>query len=164
LLEAAGEWIQALAVVRAEREAATEFQAVFGEVLRLEGLRDQDTMRWHALVGFVLSWAVRRRPGQERAQLWEAARDSQAEAAHREEMRNMSETIEQTWEQELLAEGEARGQLRNSRQLLRELLEEKFGTLPEALAQRIEKMQDLERLRRGVHQLMHIRELAELDL
>jgi hypothetical protein len=161
LLDAAGEWIQALAVVRAERGEVEEFRAVFTEVLRrLEGLREQETVRWHALVGFVLSWAVRRRPGRERSQLWEAARDSQAAAAHREEMRTLSETIEQTWEQELLAEG----QLREDREILRELLEDRFGTLPEALARRIEQTQDATRLRQCIRQVSHLRELADLDL
>jgi hypothetical protein len=92
--------------------------------------------------------------------LWEAARDSQAEAAHREEIRTMSETIEQTWEQELLAEGE----LRTRRQILRELIEDRFGSVPESLALRIEQTQDPERLRQCIRQVWHVRELAELPL
>jgi hypothetical protein len=161
LLDAAGEWIQALAVVRSEREETAAFQAVFAEVLRrLEDLREQDTVRWHALVGFVLSWAMRRRPGRERPQLWEAARDSQRDATRREEMRNMSETIEQTWEQEMLAEGK----LREDRAILRELLEDRFGPLPEILAQRIEQAHDSERLRQCIRQVSRIQELADLNL
>jgi Putative transposase, YhgA-like len=161
LLEAAGAWIQALAVLRAERDGEAEFEAVFAEVLRrLEGLREQEAVRWHALVGFVLSWAVRRRPGQERQKLWETARDSQSEAAHREEIREMSETIEQTWEQELLAEGG----LRNCQRNLRLVLRERFGAVPEALDQRIEQIRDLERLENGIRQALHIQDVAELEL
>jgi hypothetical protein len=161
LLNAVGEWMQALAVVRAEREDVASFRAVFSAVLqRLEGLREQDPVRWHALVGFVLSWALRRRPGRERSELWAAARDSQAEMAHREEMRTMSETIEQTWEQEMIAEGKLSG----LREALQELLAEKFGPLPDSVIRRIEQTRDPERLRRCIRQVSHIEELAEVDL
>jgi len=44
------------------------------------------------------------------------------------------------------------------------LLEARFGALPEALTEKIEQTQDLERLRRCIHQLFHIQQLAELDL
>ena len=43
----------------------------------------------------------------------------------------MSETIEQTWEQEVFAEGETRGRLTEARENLRWLLERRFGTIPE---------------------------------
>jgi hypothetical protein len=131
---------------------------------RLEELREPETVRWHTLVGFVLSWAVRRRPGRERPQLWEAARASQAEAAHREEMRTLSETIEQTWEQELLAEGETRGRLREARENLRWLLERRFGALPEALAKRIEQSEDLARLQGCIRLALDIASPEDLDL
>jgi hypothetical protein len=85
LLEKAGEWLAALAVVRAEREDAEAFRQVFTRVLaRLENLSEHETVRWHDLVWFVLSWALRRRPGQEREQLLETARSSQADAIHQE--------------------------------------------------------------------------------
>ena len=61
----------------------------------------------------------------------------------------MSETIEQTWEQELLAMGEARGKVEGRliacKENLRALLEERFGPLPLELGERIEATTDLER-------------------
>lgn len=97
LLAQAGEWLASLAVVRAEREEAEAFRAVFAEVLRrLEGLSERETVRWHDLLWFVLSWGPRRRPAREREPLLEAARTSQVDVSHREELQRMSETIEQT--------------------------------------------------------------------
>jgi hypothetical protein len=72
----------------------------------------------------------------------------------------MSETIVRTWPEELLAEG----QLREARAILRELLEDRFGSLPEALVRRIEQTQDSARLRQAIRQVLHIKELADLDL
>jgi hypothetical protein len=59
LLAATGEWLTALAVVRAERENAEAFRALFTEVLRrLETLSEREPVRWHDLLWFVLSWAL----------------------------------------------------------------------------------------------------------
>ena len=76
----------------------------------------------------------------------------------------MSETILQSRDQEMLAQGEALGLLRARREDLRALLEERFGPLPEALVERIEATEDLERLRGAVRQIMHIQSPDKLDL
>jgi predicted transposase YdaD len=153
------------------------FRDVFAAVLRrLEALSESERMRWHDLLWFVLSWALRRRPGEEREGLLETARSSQMELKHREEVAQLSETVVETWEQELLArgeargraEGEARGRAEGEAQGLREsvqlLLEEKFGPLPEALVAEIGAMEDTERLRRVVRQVVHLNSLDELAL
>jgi hypothetical protein len=181
LVQAAGEWLAALAVVRAERADPEVFREVFAAVLRrLEGLSESERMRWHDLLWFVLSWALRRRPGDEREGLLETARSSQMELKHREEVAELTETVVETWEQELLArgraegeargraEGEARGRAEGEAQGLREsvqlLLEARFGPLPQALATQIGAMEDAERLRRVVRQVVHLNSLDELAL
>jgi predicted transposase YdaD len=182
LLASAGEWLAALAVVRAEGEKeAQEFRAVFAAVLqRLEGLSDTDPVRWHDLLWFVLSWGLRRRPGREREQLLEAARTSQADVSHRLEVERMSETVDMSWNDEVFARGEARGEARGValgeargeargrvnayRESLRVGLEERFGPLPEAVAERLEALDDPERLRGLIRQAYRITDLAELDL
>jgi hypothetical protein len=101
-LRSAGEWMAAMAVVRAERAEEEAFRAVFASVLgRLEGLSEQEQVRWHDLLWFVLSWALRRRPSRERDEIFAAAEGSQAAVSHQEEIRRMSETIVETWEQEM---------------------------------------------------------------
>lgn len=102
LLQVMGEWLAALAVVRAERADEAAFREIFASVLRrLESLSEAERVRWHDLLWFVLSWGLRRRPGQERERLLEAAEGSQAVVAHREEVKRMSDIIVRTWEQEL---------------------------------------------------------------
>src|SRR5436309_6818569 len=97
LLQATGEWLAALAVVRAEGEAEAGFHAALTQVLRrLERISETETVRWQELLWFVLSWSLRRRPGEEREALVAAARESQSDVQHREEVRKMSEAIERT--------------------------------------------------------------------
>src|SRR5208283_570090 len=56
LLQSAGHWLPALAVVRAEGEESERFQAVLTEVLRrLASLHDTERPRWGELLRFVLS-------------------------------------------------------------------------------------------------------------
>ena len=76
----------------------------------------------------------------------------------------MSETIEWTWEQELLAEGESRGRLSEARANLRWLLERRFGTISETLTQRIDQSEDLTRLHDCIRVALDIASPAELNL
>jgi hypothetical protein len=167
LLEMAGEFLQALAVVRAERADAASFLAVFTEVVqRLESLSDRDTMRWHDLVRFVLSWGWQRRPEPELAALLAAAQASQADPRHREEVRAMGNALGQTLGERLWAEGRAEGraegELRSARDILRDLLVQRFGDLPEPIARRMETCADLQRLRAAIQQVYLIDSLDQL--
>ncbi|HJT76156.1 MAG TPA: Rpn family recombination-promoting nuclease/putative transposase [Gemmataceae bacterium] len=165
LLGAAGEWLQALAVVRAERAGRDEFWPVFEEALRrLAPLSERDKLRWQDLMWFLLSWAVRRRPGGERHELFATVVSHVENATVQEEIQTMSQQVMQDWEQEAFARGEARGAFRNAREILRDVLSERFGELPEALVQRIEAVEDLARLRAAIRQAVHIQSLDELQL
>jgi hypothetical protein len=125
-------------------------------------------MRWHELLWFVLSWALRRRPGREREALMHTARESQTQVADREEVARISEAIAETWEQELVARGvalgEARGQLQEARATLRVLLEDRFGALPAPLVAQIEAVGELERLRGAIRQSSKLAALSDLRL
>jgi hypothetical protein len=173
LLQAAGEWLVALAVVRGERVEEEAFRELLAAVLRrLEALSETERVRWHELLWFVLSWALRRRPGREREALMQTARESQTQVAHREEVARMSEAIAETWEQELVARGEARGvalgetrgQLQEARATLLMLLEDRFGELPAALVAQIEAVEELERLRGAIRQSPQLAALSDLRL
>ena len=76
----------------------------------------------------------------------------------------MSQTVQQTWEQWMLEQGEAKGKILAKRETLRDLLEERFGPLPEAVAQRVEAITDFDRLRALLRQVVHIQALDELQL
>ncbi len=161
LLAAPGEWLQAMAVIRVEEEGPEEFQRVFAEVMqRLEPLHEAERARWLNLMWFLLSWAVRRRPGEEREAILAATEARFRSVAIQQEVRNMAGMVGQRWEDEVFA----RGQLRMARANLRALLAERFGTLPEELIQRIETTNDVARLQAALLQVLRINAASELSL
>src|SRR5262249_31386538 len=139
-----------------------------GALRRLEGLYAEDRIRWHDLLWFILSWALRRRSGQERALLLETAASSQAEIARQKEIQAMSNAIGQTWEEELLARGEARGRTQGEllaiREALRSLLEDRFNLLPEVVVRQIEAAEDPAKLKAALRQVSKLNSLDELKL
>lgn len=171
LAESPAEWLAALAVPRAERTSSDRFQTLFRRVLqRIEPLAKNDAVRWHELLWFALSWAIRRRPGQERSDLLKVATESQSTVAGQQEVHRMSEIIEGSWEQELLARGEARGEAQGEargrvlsrRDDLRLLLEERFGPLPQQLLDRIDSIDDIEELGKLFRAALRVTSLDQL--
>lgn len=76
LLAASSPWLNALAVVRATGDEASRFRSVFAAAVeRLAGLAAPERMRWRDLMWMLISWALRRRPRQERTGLVEVALD-----------------------------------------------------------------------------------------
>jgi hypothetical protein len=76
----------------------------------------------------------------------------------------MSEVMGQTWEQEMLERGIVRGQIQEARRALQRLLAIRFGPLPETVVQRIQTVEDLERLRNAIDRVFQMTALAELEL
>src|SRR5437763_5622354 len=105
----------------------------------------------------VLTWAVWRRPKVEQSALLAVAGSNQTSAVRQKKVQTMTQTIAQA----LIAEGEANGQLRASRTLLRRLLAKKFGSVPDAVSQRIEAVADLERLQACVEQVVDMQTIDE---
>jgi hypothetical protein len=100
LEQSPGAWMSAMAVVRALEEEHEAFLRRYTRVLaRLEPLSGQDRLRWQDLLWVLFSYAVRRRPRAERDELFAAAVASHHEAALREEVRNMSQNVMETWDQ-----------------------------------------------------------------
>ena len=170
LLDAPGEWLKALAVVRATREDGEAFAAVFAEaVKRLEPLAASDKMRWQDLLWFALSWVVQRRGREERAPLLARTEASVNQVALREEIAAMSGAVIESWADEMKrlflaegrAEGEARGRLSAAREKLRVLLEEKFGALPAEIVQRVEALDDLARLDESFRRAIRVSRLED---
>jgi hypothetical protein len=161
LLNAAGEFMQTLAIVRVDHENRETYRTVYVDALRrLEPLSDRDKMRWRDLVMFLLSWGGQRRTKDEFQDLLDAATASQSDVAHRKEMNAMSSTAGQTWAQAMKEEGA----LRNCREILRAILEDQFGPLPDALVRRIEAASDLDRLKASVRQAARIAKLEDLQI
>jgi predicted transposase YdaD len=169
LLDSAEVWLRALAVVRAEEAEDAPFELIYGQVFkRFEELIGRQEVRRQDLIWFVISWALRRRPGSERERLLAIAIECQTSAKRKREIEAMAKTIEKTWEQELLAEGEARGEarglVRGRREDLRLVLQQRFGPLAPTVLQRIEAIDDPERLKSCFQQALDAATLAGVDL
>jgi Putative transposase, YhgA-like len=165
LLNSGMEWLQTLAVIRAESAEAVEFRAVYEEAVgRLGDLRGRDKVRWYDLMRIVLTWAAWRRPRAEQPALWAAVEASQADPEYRQEVRIMTQTAVEAWIEEGMAKGLAQGELLTSRKLLRELLEKQFGPLPTVLLEQIAGMNDAEKLQMAFRQALDLENLADLKL
>src|SRR5262245_12135410 len=173
LLASPGEWLKAMAVVRAERAERDVFTAVFAEALaRLEPLAERDKMRWQEMLWFLLSYAVQRRPDAERADLFTASLASHHAVTLKQEVQTMSEQVLETygeWSRRHFTaigreEGRQEGRLITLRALLRGLLEQRFGTLPQPLLDRIAAAEDADRLQAAVLRVHQVGSPDELTL
>lgn len=76
----------------------------------------------------------------------------------------MTQTIADTWREEGRAEGQAEGRLLAYRDALKRLLTLRFHSLPDEIAQRIDQVTDIERLKTAFEQAMLLNNPEELGL
>jgi hypothetical protein len=173
LLSSGDAWQETLAVLRAQGEEAAVFERVYVEAMRrLAPLAAQDHVRWYDLMRIILSWGLWRRPGPERQTLLAAARATQAEVNRQKEVGLMGQTIaESIWEEGRLkgqsegeVKGELMGELKALRRTLRQLLAERFGDVPQGVLQRIESINDVDRLTAAVIQVLHVATPEDLQV
>jgi hypothetical protein len=161
LLASTSEWLKALAVMRAEEAEPTVFRQVFAQAVRdLTALAAQDPVRWSDLMRMLLAWAFWRRPDAERDALVAEAVASQTDVERQQEIKTMTSK----WGPTLAEVSMAKGKLVAARTILRALLEDRFGTVPEALAQCIEATDDLERLQTAARQMYRVQSVGEITL
>jgi hypothetical protein len=152
-------------VVRAEREEGERFRGVLAEALRrIEGISDTEHVRWYELLHFLLSWAVRRRPGEERPEWQEAVVASQRSGRHRREVEQMAQVAWKTFEEEVQERGERQGELRARREDLLDLLLHRFGTVPDSVRNRITTSEDSEKLRLVLRRVLDVDSPEQLEL
>jgi hypothetical protein len=70
----------------------------------------------------------------------------------------------QTIAEHLMEQGEARGMVREARRIVRLLLEVRFGPLPEAVLQRIEACNEVEKLEEAGLSSPQLQKLDDLQL
>jgi hypothetical protein len=161
LLDSGAEWLQTLAVIRAQDEGTASFQAVFEEaLLRLEVVSGRDQVQWYDLVNIVLTWALWRRPPEERPALRAAAPATQANPVRKQEVQKVAQTIAES----LIEEGRVEGEVQALRRVLRAMLEDAFTTLPDALGQQIDALNDPQRLQAAVRRVPGLKKLEDLRL
>jgi hypothetical protein len=169
LLASGDAWQETLAVLRAQGAETADFQRVFAEaVRRLEEVAAQDQVRWYDLMRIVLSWGLWRRPRAERQNLVAAAQAAQSNVNRRKEVGLMGQTIaEAIYEEGLLkgrSEGETLGELKALRLMLRQLLARRFGTVPDALLERIDSTTDIARLTAAALEVANLTNPQDLPL
>ncbi len=121
-------------------------------------------MRWRDLMWMLISWAIRRRPYDERPRLVQVAMEYQPDPNSQEEVQTMSTTLGQTLEELAEQRGIERGELVASRRLLCRLLERQFGPVADELRQRIDQVEDLDRLEQAIMDCPGLNSLHELEL
>jgi Putative transposase, YhgA-like len=165
LLDSGEAWQQTLAVLRAQGAEPAAFERVYVEAMRrLEPLAAQDHVRWYDLMRIILSWALWRRPGAERPVLLAAAQATQADVNRQKEVGLMGQTIAESIWEEGWHKGLSKGELIAARRLLRKLLGERFGDVPDAVLQRIESAEDVDRLEAAALQVAHLATPEEIQI
>jgi hypothetical protein len=154
-LLAGGPLLQLLAVMRAIREDTPRFLAFYREAsTHVAALSDAEQVRWQELVQALLSYGVWRRPVADRESCIEAVR--QTNPRRNTEVTNMAKTIAEAWMDE--------GALRGARRMLRKYIEMRFGSIPEELAARMDRIEDLDRLEAALLQVHQVEKLEDLQL
>src|SRR5262249_30716418 len=110
----------------------------------------------------LLTWVYWRRSDAERDPLVAEAVASQTDQERKLEIQTMTSKWGPTLFEKALAKGKAEGQLLMARANLRALVENRFGAIPEVLAQRIEATTDLDRLQAALVQVLHAQSADEL--
>ena len=163
LLNAAEEWLQALAVVRVEEAGAADFREVFTQALhRLEALHDRNRVRWYDLLRLLLTWAAWRRPRTERDELMATASASQADATRRREVQNMGQTIAEAWIEQGRSEGRVEGNVEALRKTLLRLGRQRFGEPGEPIVAQVAVIGEVDRLESLTDRLLQVSSWQEL--
>lgn len=152
-------WLELMAVIRAEKAEAAEFEIVFRDAIQqLESLYGNDRVRWYDMLRLVLTWAVWRRPNDERQRWIGAAVDSQKVAAHKTEVKSMGKTIAEAW----LEEGETKGAARQTRKMIVKYGTKALGDPGQTIIASLESISDVERLERIYDKIDDAKSWAEL--
>lgn len=154
LLSGRAAFLQALTILKADDREPAEAEQLFAAVFRqLDPLHETGRVRWRELLGFLLGWALHRRPKAERPHWQSVAVQLQQTAERQREIEAMGQTIAQSLIEEGLQKGLQEGQVQHARRTLIRFGSRKFGTPPESVRQTIEQITDLDRLDRLTDQV-----------
>jgi hypothetical protein len=161
LLASTSEWLQALAVIRAEDAGAEEFRAVYNEaVRRLSALAGRDRVRWYDLLRIVLTWVLWRRPETEQQPLLQAAQESHTDIVWRREVQQMTNKLGETMPQRIQRET----RVETLRRTLLILLEDRFNAVSDEVRRRAEACIDPTKLETAIRRVSQVRGAEDLDL
>lgn len=154
-LLAGGPWMQLMTLMRVSGEEQAELERIFtAAVRRVNLIRDTDHVRWYDLLRMLLTYATWRRSRGEREALREIV--ERENPANHEEVKVMAQTAAEEYMLEAAT--------KEAKASLRAVLEERFGPVPETLAQELQITNDLDRLRGAVRRAVRAASLAEFQL
>ncbi len=144
LLSSTAFWLKSLAVLRAGTLPIEVFEETLPQfIAEVEALSETDSMRWHDLKRFVLSWCIKLRDASERERVFQIARQTDQTRHHQEH--NAMPTIYDS----LINEGIVIGRNAERRELLESVLQSKFGELPADIQDWIAEHEDSDVLRKA---------------
>lgn len=130
-------------LVRERKTSSAEFRALLRRAVQeLEKMSEADRSRWLELLSYVVALVYHGREGNEHEELREEIERSVQTDEHRQEVRDMGQTIAEA----LMEEGRKEEAVAARQQTLLRLLRKRFGILPKKTAARIETSQDIRRL------------------
>lgn len=145
----------ALRVLQAERVPRAEMERVLGEAMSgLEGLAKEQSGQWLRVAWYLVLFAFHRRGENDLVELIRE-RAQQSKFRQQKELATMGQTIAQR-----IAEQAAQQATRDA---LETVLVDRFGTLPEAIQQRLATT-DAETMRRWLKAALHAASLEEVGI
>jgi hypothetical protein len=177
LLTSDNNWVQMMAVLRAEDTDAATFKDIFTQAVnQVKKIKGVEEVRWYDLMRILLTWVYWRRPEAERPALLAEAENAQASVKRRTEVHHMANKLGPSFV-DLAVEkgqkmgekigkeiGEKIGELKNSRDILKTLLSDRFGRVPKKLQKEIDALEDVSRLHKAIRQVHKCASLSEFQL
>lgn len=156
LVTSAGDWLKALAVIRAEKEDVKTYEDVLLKVVTgLEELANRDHVRWHDLLSFIFGWIVQRRPTDEFEPLSRCVLSAESDRKHKQELSEMSTIVKGSFVDLAL-------QVR--RDDIITILEQRFGSVPSEIREKINAVEDAEHLKACLISVLSLESIDDLKL
>lgn len=152
-------WV--LRVIQKEDASKGEFAEALKEaVSNLDQLPEEDRNQWAKLMYYLVLLIFHRREKEEQPELISLVDETVKDNRRREEVVKMGRTAAQA----LIEEGEVRGALRTRQEDLLEFMQGKFGLIPQNIEHRIQAIQDVNRLKALIRNIIHANSIDELNI
>ncbi len=164
LLSSTAFWLKSLAVLRAGSLLIEVFEETLPQfIAELEALSVTDSMRWHDLKRFVLSWCIKLRDASERDRVFRIAQQAELSRFQQEPkaMPSIADSLLEQGRTEGHSGGFIRGQHRERREMLEYFLQSQFGDVPVDIQDWIIEHEDSDVLRTATQRVVRMQSIDE---
>ena len=152
-------WV--LRVIQKEDADKEEFvEALKLAVSNLDRLPEEERNQWEKLMYYLVLLIFHRRDTEEQPELLSVVNEMVKDHNKQEEVLKMGRTAAQA----LMEAGEVRGALRTRQEDLLEIIRGKFGSIPQRIEARIQTIQDVDRLKTLIRNVIHVSSIDELNI